>query len=129
MTDNSVLLPDGVSVETFKPVAYYDQHMDFIRVMTRDVSVTEHRIDGFFTVHECNHRGSTDPRYVGFTIKGVRHLFNEIGLPLDGVYKLTEVIDRLVRYKPGSVMSETLKIIFEASEPTEDLEIDFKEAA
>ena len=129
MTDNSVVLPDGVSLETFKPVAYYDPHMDFIRVMTRDASVTEIRIDGLFTIHECNHRGPTDPLYVGFTIKGVRSLFKEIGLPLDGVHKLTEVIDKLVRHKPGSMMSEMLKIISEASESTEGLEIDFKEAA
>ncbi len=128
-TESAFVFPDGLKLGAFKPVAYYDKHMDCIRVMTHDRSVTEHRINRFFTVHECNHRGSHDPEYVGFTIKGVRHMFDKIGLPLDGVYKLAEVIDKLVRYQPGSTTSETLKLIFRDYQATGDLEIDLKEAA
>ena len=129
MAKDTVTLPEGVSIEDFRPVAYYDKHMDSIRVFTHDRSVTEHRIDGIFTVHECNYRGPLDPVYVGFTIKGVRHLFNEVGLPLNRVYKLAELIDKLVRYKPGSMMSETLKLIYRDFQASGDLEIDLKEAA
>ena len=128
MADDTVTLPEDVSIETFRPVAYYDKHMDCIRVLTHDRSVTEHRIDGFFTVHECNHRGPLDPIYVGFTIKGVRHIFQEIGLPLEGVYKLADLIDRLVRYRPGSMMSETLKLIYRDYPASGDLEIDLQDA-
>src|SRR2546430_2639276 len=95
----SATLPEGFRFGNFVPVAYYDGHMDCIRVLTHDRSVTEHRLDGFFTVYECNNRGPFDPQYVGFTIKGVRHLFSQAGLPLDGVYKLAELIDRLVRHQ------------------------------
>lgn len=129
MANTSISLPDGVTVGKFAPVAYYDSYMDCIRVYTHDRSVTEHRIDGFFTVHECNARHDLDPVYVGFTIKGVRHLFKEIGLPLDGVYKLAEVIDKLVRHRPGSMMSETLRLIYEKYEGQGELEIDLAEAA
>ena len=35
-----------------------------------------------------------DPQYVGFTIKVISHLFAQIGIPLDRVYKLAELINR-----------------------------------
>lgn len=129
MVNSAVTLPEDISIEEFRPVAYYDKHMDCIRVHTHDRSVTEHRIDGFFTIHECNHRGPHDPLYVGFTIKGVHHLFKQIGLPLDRVYKLADLIDRIVKYQPGSMMSETLKLIYQNYAATSNLEVDFREAA
>lgn len=122
-------LPSEIEFGKFVPVAYYDKHMDCIRVVTQDRSVTEHRLDGFFTLHECNHRGPLDPQYVGFTIKGVSHLFAEIGIPLDRVYRLAELIDKLVRHQPGSMMAETLRLIFKSHENTGDLEVDLKHAA
>ncbi|PPC87149.1 MAG: hypothetical protein CTY31_05050 [Hyphomicrobium sp.] len=103
--------------------------MDCIRVLTHDRSVTEHRINPFYTVYECNHRGAFDPRYVGFSIKGVRSLFHEVGLPLSGAVKLADVINQLVKHRPGSVMSESLNIIFREYEATGDLEIDFLNGA
>lgn len=103
--------------------------MDCIRVLTHDRSVTEHRISAFYTVYECNHRGQFDPQYVGFAIKGVSHLFHEAGMPLEGVYRLSDVINRLVRHKPGSVMSEMLAVIYQNYQTAGDLEIDFKNAA
>lgn len=119
-----VSLPEGVTIAPFSPVAYYDKHMDCIRVLTHNRSVTEHRIDGMFTVFECNHRGEFDPEYVGFSIKGVRHLFSEIGLPLEGVYALAEIIRRIITHKPGSAMSELLRIIFKDYESAGDLKVD-----
>ena len=130
MSKITVALPEGVPIETFKPVAYYDKHMDFIRVMTHDRSVTEHRINEFFTLHECNHRGATDPKFVGFTLKGVRKIFSEASIPLSGVHTLTEIIDQLVKYQPASTMAVTLKLMLEVTQPkTDDLVVDFQEAA
>lgn len=125
----AITLPDGVALEEFRPVAYFDKHMDCIRVLTHDRSVTEHRINEFYTLHELNDPGRLDPKYVGFTIKGVRALFAEVGLSLDHSYKLAEVIDRLVKYKPGSVMSETLSLIFNQYRSTGDLSIQVDRAA
>ena len=122
--EKTISLPEDISIATFSPVAYYDKHMDCIRVLTHDRSMTEHRIDGIFTVYECNHRGPCDPEYVGFAIKGVRHLFNEIGLPLEGVYRLADLIKRIVNHRPGSAMSELLRIIFKDYRPAGDLKID-----
>jgi len=128
MSDN-VALPEGTAFSRFVPIAYYDKHMDCIRVLTHDRSVTEHRLDGFFTLCECNNRSPLDPEYVGFVIKGVRHLFAQAGLPLEGVYKLAELIDRLVRHQPSSTMSRMLRLIYRDYSGAGDLEIDFKDAA
>ena len=128
-TEN-LTLPENVKLVTFSPVAYYDKHMDCIRVLTHDRSVTEHRIDDTFTVYECNHRNKRfDPEYVGFTIKGVRHLFNQVGLPLDRVYRLADLIQRLISHRHGSVMSELLRIIYRDYKATVDLEVDLSAAA
>ena len=121
-------LPEKLELSEFRPIAYFDKHMDFIRVITHDRSVTEHRINEFYTLHETNSPGPFDPKYVGFTIKGVRSLFNEIGLPLDKTYRLVEVIDRLVKHRPGSVMSETINLIFNQYRTAGDLSIDLDAA-
>jgi hypothetical protein len=126
----AISLPEGATLQEFIPVAYYDKHMDCIRVLTHNRSVTEHRIDEVFTVCECNHRGPFDPQYVGFTIKGVRHLFKEIDLPLDGVYRLADIISRIVSHRPASAMAELLRLIFKDYQAeTGDLEVNLREAA
>lgn len=114
--------------ESFSPFAYYDKHLDCIRVQIRDCSITETRLNRMLTIYEANH---TDSRtYVGFAIKGIRYLFEELGLPSHGVYKITALIDALVKAYPG----QAVKTIEEAFKPQfvhDDLEvtIDLPEAA
>ncbi len=79
---------------------------------TRNLRQKDHRIDEMFTVFECNHRGTFDPEYIGFSIKGVRNLFDEMDVPLEGVYRLADLIGKIVRHRPGSAMSELLRIIY-----------------
>lgn len=129
MSDQAINLPQGTVLETFRPVAYFDKHMDCIRVLTHDRSVTEHRINEFYTLLEVNNRSAFDPQYVGFTIKGVRRMFKKVGLPLEGSSRLADLIDKLVKHQPGSVMSETLKLIFKDYASVGDLQVDLKNAA
>jgi hypothetical protein len=125
-----ISLPEGTSFGTFVPIAYYDKHMDCIRVLIQDRSVTEHRLNGFITLYEANHRGPLEPEHVGFVIKGVSHLFSQAGLPLDRVYKLAELIDGIVRYQPASTMAHILRLIYkDYHAEAGNLEVDFKEAA
>jgi hypothetical protein len=123
-----VTLPDGLEMGTFVPVAYYDKNLDCIRVLTHDRSVTELRVNGTFTVFKCNDRGSFDPEYVGFAMKGIRHLFSEVGLPLDGVYRLAEIIARIVKNKPSSSLAVLLELIYKDYQATGDLEVNMKAA-
>ena len=129
MSENSSInLPDGIELAEFRPIAYFDKHMDCIRVLTHDCSVTEHRISEFFTVCESNHRTEFDPKYVGFTIKGVKQLFHDAGIPLEGTYKLVDIIDKLVKYRPGSVVSAMIDLIFTQVNPG-DMSVKLDQAA
>lgn len=119
----SPLLPEGVALKPFAPVAYYDSNMDCIRVLILDRSVTEVRIDDHLTLSRTNHRGTFDPANVGFCIKGVRHLFSELGLPLDGVVTLTQIIDTLVKRRPGAMVSKILSQF-----PEQGLAVEWQEA-
>lgn len=88
--------------EEFYPFAYYDKHLDCIRVQVRDCSVMEKRLSSIFTVLKANHNDASE--YVGFNIKGVRHLFEQVGLPKSGVIKLAEIIDAIVKIYPDGVV-------------------------
>lgn len=87
--------------KAFRPFAYYDKHLDCIRVQLFDCSFTEKRLNRFITVLHANHR---DGEHAGFNIKGVRSLFERLGLSLTGVIKLTDLLDALVRYYPDAAV-------------------------
>lgn len=108
MGEPNPLLPAGVVLKPFQPVAFYDPYLDCIRVLILDRSVTEVRVDDSLTLYRTNHPDMFDPQHVGFSLKGVRHLFAELGLALDGVLRLTEIIDTLVKQKPGTMVSKIL---------------------
>lgn len=111
----------------FKPIAYYDKHMDCIRVIARDCSITEHRIDGLFTIMEDNHPSPGHNKYVGFTIKGIRYLFDKLGIHLDGVHRVADILQAIVTNNPEATVAIITDIILDATE--QDLEVDFAQAA
>jgi hypothetical protein len=94
------------STPTFKPFAYFDKHMDCIRVLIRDVSVTEVRMGKFITLLKENHRTPFSTEHVGFTIKGVAHLFHEAGLTVSGVRGLEEILDAIVKAVPHAAVKK-----------------------
>lgn len=91
-------LIDEYGYHEFVPCAYYDKHLDCIRVQTRDCSITEVRLDSVFTIYQANHAGNIE--FVGFTIKGVRHFVNEHGLPSEGPIVFARMIDEIVKIVP-----------------------------
>lgn len=98
------------NLRPFEPVAYFDKHMDCIRVVLMDTSVTEERLSRYFTVARANNvNAAFADTYVGFTIKGIAHLFHEIGLPLEGVLQMTEILNKIVKAIPHAAG----KLIFE----------------
>ena len=91
----------------FRPFAYFDKHMDCIRVLIKDVSVTEDRLGKFFTVARPNHMPPPfNGQNVGFTIKGVAHLFHSVGLPFAGVHDVVDVLDKIVKCMPHSAVKQ-----------------------
>ncbi|MBI4155868.1 MAG: hypothetical protein HY507_01380 [Candidatus Zambryskibacteria bacterium] len=78
----------------FKPVAYYDEPLDAIRVITADCSFTEVQIasNNYLTLFERNHVEEGQARYVGFTIEGARRLCREHGLKSRGLVNVSGIL-------------------------------------
>jgi len=110
----------------FRPIAYYDKHLDCVRVQILDCSVTEHRLSTMFTILEANHSDMPDA-IVGFTIKGVRHLCEEVGIDTKGVVRLVEIIDKIVRSYPHEAMLAVEEFV--VSSVDKEMTIDFSEAS
>lgn len=111
----------------FRPLAYYDKHMDCIRVRILDCSVTEERINRIFTVLRPNHGDLDNIPCVGFTIKGVRHLFEELGLPFQGVLLLSKIIDEIVKKFPAATVKNFTEPLIGRDEIM-NLEVNLNEA-
>jgi len=133
MTDKALLdsfLKEN-PIKTFRPIAYYDKHLDCIRVEIRDCSVTEIRLDKMFTLLEDNYPETGQSPYVGFTIKGVKHLFAQLNLPLDGVWKVADLLQEIVSKHPEIVTSAMYELASKFSRILSDteLQVDLAEAA
>src|SRR5437667_8827373 len=89
-TVRDALTPTG----EFRPFAVFDEPLDCIRVVLRDCSATEVRIDGLLTVLEANYplvEGQSE--IVGFTIKGVAHLCETQGISPSAPWTLADFLD------------------------------------
>lgn len=95
-------LPDDNVV--FRPFAYYDERLDCIRVLVRDCSCTESRIDEVFTVLENNYPKTNESKYVGFNIKGIRHMLRTLNVNPDGYIPLTKILDHIVQTYPQTTV-------------------------
>jgi hypothetical protein len=88
----------------FRPCAFFDKRLDCIRVIARDCSVLEERINDRLTVLLDNYPGPGRPKYVGFTIKGAKHFCREYGWDLGEPIKMTAVLDAVVAKYPDMVV-------------------------
>ena len=91
-------------ITEFEPFAIFDKHLDCIRVRTRDCSILEERKSRFITLLYSAH--AEVRTCVGFTLKGIRNLFEKAGLPLTGVIALADVMDAVAKNYPHALVSE-----------------------
>lgn len=81
----------------FRPCAFFDDRLDCIRIIARDCSVLETRVNRFITVLEDNYYPeSGQRRYVGFTIKGARHFCQEHNLDLSAPIQMSALLDAVL---------------------------------
>ena len=99
------LVAEGPDTE-FRPFAYYDKHLDCIRVQFFDCSFTERRLNRFLTVLKANSPHAA--KHAGFNIKGVRSLFERLGYSQTQVVKLTQLLDRLSKLYPDAAIASVL---------------------
>jgi len=99
--------------EGFKPVAYFDGPLDCVRVIVRDCSFTEVRINNLLTILEANYpQGNQPVEYVGFNIKGVRYLCQRHALGADGPLKLTAILNRILAESPEPLVKFAVSVAF-----------------
>jgi hypothetical protein len=120
---NLIDLPDVEIPDAFKPCAVFDVHLDCIRVLVRDVSVCEVRIDESLTVYRENFPSGFGRPYVGFALKGVNHLLYGLGLEEREAVRLSEILDAIVNQRPATVMAVVLDLIREPLGDIGDCEI------
>ncbi len=85
----------------FRPCAFFDVRLDCIRVVARDCSVLETRINEHLTVlQDTYYRESDKPAYVGFTVKGARHFCNEHNISMNAPIELSALLDAILKAYP-----------------------------
>jgi hypothetical protein len=85
----------------FRPCEFFDDRLDCIRVIARDCSVLETRVNQFITVLEDNYYPeSGEKRYVGFTIKGARHFCQEHNFDLSTPIDMSALLDAILASFP-----------------------------
>jgi len=88
----------------FRPCAFFDSRLDCIRVIAKDCSVKETRVNGLITVLEANYRQSGDRKCVGFTVKGARHFCKQQGLSLATPIKISDLLDAVLNAMPDVIV-------------------------
>lgn len=119
----------GRIFEGFKPVAYYDENLDCVRVLVRDCSITETRINENLTLLEDNYPEKRQARYVGFTIKGAKHFCIKNGLTTAGPITVSEILTAMVDHNPEIVVDIAVSIALPILEESDIDKIEFSEAA
>lgn len=93
------------STREFRPCAFFDARLDCIRVIARDCSVLETRINPTLTVLEDNYYQESGRKpYVGFTIKGARHFCAEHEFDLNAPINISELLDAILKAFPEVVV-------------------------
>ena len=111
----------------FSPIAYYDENMDLIRVKLRDCSVLESRVNGWLTILRDNHPKPDQSPCMGLTIKGVKHLFDTVGLPKYGVLTVVDVLNTILKelHQEDKLDDRTVKELKPCKQAINDIDLIF----
>jgi hypothetical protein len=95
----------------FRPCAFFDDRLDCIRVIARDCSVLETRINKHLTLLEDNYAESEQKRYVGFTVKGARHFCQEHGFDLSTPIDIGRLLDAILASSPEPAVQMSIRLV------------------
>jgi hypothetical protein len=96
----------------FRPCAFFDDRLDCIRVVTRDCSVLEQRIDNRLTLLLDNYYYPPGPKQcVGFTVKGARHFCKENNLPLDTPITMSKLLTAVLANCPDILVRSFIELV------------------
>ena len=106
----------------FKPFAYYDKHLDAIRVQILDCRMYEERLDPILTICKATiGLAGRDDRIVGFAIKGVSYVLNSVGIEQSGAIQIAKLLDAIVKVFPSHSTKMVLEVFgsWPATKPQE----------
>ena len=83
----------------FRPVAFYNENLDTIQVLTKDCSYCAVWNRGLLTIHEQNHTEGDEKVYCGFEIECVRALCGLRGY--EGRVNLVDLLDAVEVHDTG----------------------------
>lgn len=81
------------------PIAYYEENLDSIFVFFEDCSYAEEKANIVFYVFKRNYSESVV--YVGFSIEQIKLFFDKLGLKMEGVVKLRDIVDSALKKYPN----------------------------
>jgi hypothetical protein len=93
----------------FRPCAFFDDRLDCIRVITKDCSVLEERINDRVTILLDLYSFQGNKECVGFTLKGAYHLCQQHGWDPSRPIKMSEFLDAIL----ASVPEKAVKVFIE----------------
>ncbi|MEQ1842749.1 MAG: hypothetical protein ABL994_20300 [Verrucomicrobiales bacterium] len=82
------------------PFAHFVPHRDCIRIIIRDCSYCEHRLNAHLTLIIDNYPEEGQKPIVGLVVKGVRLFFESLGLPGNRAVRVAEVLDCIAKQSP-----------------------------
>lgn len=81
------------SNDEFSPYAFYNKHLDKIVFYGKDCSIVSERKNKVFTLlRDAHGKGE----YMGFAIKGVRHMMKSIGLSNNASLTLADFFAKII---------------------------------
>lgn len=105
----------------FKPYAYYNKHLDKIVFYGKDCSVVAERKNKVFTLLRDAH-GKEE--YMGFAIKGVRHMMKKVGFSNNESLTLAEFFTNIIEIYNDDTMRMIQKKFSSSMELTiEDFDV------
>lgn len=119
------------SMPVFRPFAYYDKHLDAIRVQIKDCSVWEERLDRFVTIYHDMYAQNPDRvnDVVGFVIKGIGHILDSLNIKPQKALNLANLLDEIVKKFPSETTQRVLEIYKGFGNDAPPDEIEYAQAA
>jgi len=108
----TTLMRDALSGSsaTFRPCAFFDDRLDCIRVITKDCSVLEERINDRITILlDLYPPPAGRKECVGFTLKGAYHLCQQHQWDPSRPVKMSQLLDAIL----ASVPEKAVKVFIE----------------
>lgn len=84
----------------FRPCAFFDDRLDCIRIITKDCSILEERINNRVTILRDLYSPLGRKECVGFTIKGAFHFCQQHGWSQSRPIQMSKLLDAIVASAP-----------------------------